>query len=129
MPRYSLSIAVWTLILATVVATTSGCVMSEEVKRINQVQAEKKRRAEERTTNLSGEQIFKRSCNTCHPGAQAGMGPALDKLKEHFPTDKVLKAFLRQGAGVMPANPVEVINEKEMDNLIDYLRELQEAPE
>ncbi|MBZ0185034.1 MAG: cytochrome c [Candidatus Obscuribacterales bacterium] len=110
-------------------ATTSGCVMTEEVKRINQMQAEKKRRADERSTNLSGEQIFKRTCNSCHPGAQAGMGPALDKVDQHFPADKGLRTFLRQGAGVMPANPVDVLNEKEMDNLIEYLRELNKPPE
>lgn len=108
-----------------VIATTGGCVMSEEMKRIEQVKRDKLKKSEEMTTNLSGKQIFVRSCNTCHPGGKSGMGPALDQLKEHFPTDEKLKSFLRQGAGAMPAQPKEVINDKEMDNLIDYLRHME----
>lgn len=111
--------------LALVAATTSGCVMSEEMKRIEQVKLEKQKKNEEMTTNLSGKQIYVRSCNTCHPGGKAAMGPALDQLKEHFPTDEKLRSFLRQGAGAMPAQPKEVINDKEMDNLIEYLREMK----
>lgn len=110
------------LILAA--ATIGGCVMSEEIKRIEQVKLEKQKRSEEMTSNLSGKQIFVRSCNTCHPGGKAGMGPSLDQLTTHFPTDKQLRAYLRQGAGAMPPQPKEVINDKEMDNLIAYLREL-----
>ena len=111
--------------LALVSATTCGCVMSEEMKRIEQVKLDKLRKSEEMTSNLSGKQIFVRSCNTCHPGGASGMGPSLDQLKDHFPTDDKLKAFIRQGAGAMPPQPVEVLNDKEMDNLVDYLRHME----
>lgn len=120
-----LRIAYRTSILMVAVITMSGCVMSEEMKRIEQDKAIKKKRKDEMSTNLSGKQIFVRSCNTCHPGGREGMGPSLSQLKEHFPDDTKLKAFLRQGAGVMPPQPKEVINEKEMDNLIGYLRALE----
>ena len=108
-----------------VALTLSGCVMSEEVKRIEQDRALKKKRKDEMSTNLSGKQIFVRSCNTCHPGGNEGMGPSLVNLKAHFPDDEKLKAFIRQGAGVMPPQPESVINEKEMENLIEYLRALE----
>ena len=120
-----LRIAACFLVFLLVSATTGGCVMSEEVKRIERDRALKLKRKEEMSTNLSGKQIFVRSCNTCHPGGSEGMGPKLDKLKDHFPTDEALRKYIRQGAGVMPPQPVEVINEKEMDNLIDYLRKLE----
>jgi len=52
------------------------------------------------------------------------MGPSLENLSKDFPDDASLKAYLRKGKGMMPAQPVEIINDQEMDNLIDYLRHL-----
>ncbi|MBA4073760.1 MAG: hypothetical protein C0508_01880 [Cyanobacteria bacterium PR.023] len=101
-----------------------GCVMSEEMKRIEIVKRAQKQRAEAGSTNLNGEQLFFRSCNTCHPSGRANMGPSLENLSKDFPDDASLKAYLRKGKGMMPAQPVEIINDQEMDNLIDYLRHL-----
>ena len=103
--------------------------MTEEVKRINKVQQMQMRKKDQMSTNLSGEQIFIRSCNMCHPGAKAGMGPSLEKLDEHFPQDAQLKALIRQGAGVMPAQPESAISDKELDSLIFYLRSLSAKEE
>ena len=119
------SIAKRCLFFVLIVATTGGCVMSEEVKRIQQIQQLKQRQKESMTTNLSGEQIFLRSCNSCHPGGQAGMGPKLDKVAAHFPDDASLKKFIRQGVGIMPPQPKEVLNDKELDNLVFYVRALE----
>lgn len=105
-------------------ATTGGCAMSEEIRRIKEMEQVNQRRERQMTTDLSGQQIFIRSCNSCHPGAKAGMGPALDKLGEHFPSDEKLKKFIRQGVGAMPAQPKEVLDDVELDNLILYLRSL-----
>lgn len=99
--------------------------MSEEVKRIEQVKQLEQRRKDASSTDLTGQQIFMRSCNTCHPGGSKGMGPALDKLGEHFPGDQQLKSFIRKGKGLMPAQPPEILNDKELDNLTDYLRALK----
>lgn len=121
-------IAIMVLISILVVATTGGCVMSEEMKRIQKVEEEKARRKQQMSTNLSGEQIFVRSCNTCHPGGAAGMGPSLDQLATHFPTDDKLINFLRQGVGAMPPQPKEVINDIEMGALVRYLRTLKVEP-
>src|SRR5579883_169414 len=92
-----------------VVATTGGCAMSEEMRRIEAQRKDKERREKGMTTDLTGQEIFIRSCNTCHPGAKAGMGPALNQLAEHFPTDDKLKKFLRTGVGAMPPQPKELI--------------------
>ncbi len=101
-----------------------GCVMSEEMKRIEQVKQSQDRRAEAGSTNLNGEQLFFRSCNTCHPSGRANLGPSLETLSEHFPDDAKLKAYIRKGSGMMPAQPKDVINDQELDNLVDYLRHL-----
>ncbi|MFA7338550.1 MAG: cytochrome c [Candidatus Obscuribacterales bacterium] len=101
-----------------------GCVMSEEMKRIEIVKQAQKQRAESGSTNLNGEQLFFRSCNTCHPSGRANMGPSLENLSKDFPDDASLKAYLRKGKGMMPAQPKEIINDQELDNLVDYLRHL-----
>ncbi|MBC7999131.1 MAG: cytochrome c [Leptolyngbya sp.] len=102
----------------------SSCSMGEEVKRIRAVNEVEKQRAQSQSTDLTGEQLFIRSCNTCHPRGREGMGPALDKVNEHFPDDATLKRFLRMGKGAMPAQTPETINDQELDNLVKYVRQL-----
>ena len=104
----------------------SACSMSEEMKRIEETKEAQHRREASKSTNLSGEQIFVRSCNTCHPQGKAGLGPTLENLSERYPDEDVLKTFIRSGKGIMPGQPKATINEIEMDNLLDYLRSLEE---
>ena len=118
---------VWPITLAALISSTtmlSGCVMSQEMKRIAAVKKAEQQRQESGSTNLTGEQIFIRTCNTCHPGGGAGMGVSLINLQKDFPDDVKLKAFLRKGKGMMPPQPKDVLNDQEMDNLISYLRAL-----
>ena len=102
----------------------SGCVMSEEMRRIEAVKKAQRERDLEGSTNLTGEQIFVRSCNTCHPNGRAGLGPTLEILPSKFPEDAALKAFIRKGKGMMPPQSVDRINDVELDSLIAYLRQL-----
>lgn len=111
--------------IIVVVATTGGCAITEEMRRIEAQKKDKERREKGMSTDLSGQQIFIRSCNTCHAGGKAGMGPDLSKLSEHFPTDDKLKKFLRTGVGAMPPQPKDVLNDAELDNLVQYLREMK----
>lgn len=96
--------------------------MGEEMRRIDESKRASEMRNAERTTNLTGEQLFVRSCNTCHPHGKVGMGPTLIKMESDFPTDDSLRKFIRKGKGMMPSQPVDDINEVEMDGLITYLR-------
>jgi mono/diheme cytochrome c family protein len=98
--------------------------MSEELKHIERSEAVEDKQDASRSTNLTGEQLFIRSCNTCHPGGKAGVGPSLENLSEHYADDNALKALIRKGKGVMPAQPTSVVTEPELDNLIEYLRAL-----
>lgn len=109
-----------------IISLLSGCSMSEEMRRIDAVKRQNERAAASRSTDLTGEQVFMRSCNTCHPGGREGMGPALDKTTEHYPQDEALTAFLRKGKGTMPGNPKNTLNDQEMHNLVVHLRGLVE---
>jgi len=98
--------------------------MSEEMKRIAAQKKADQQRQESGSTNLTGEQIFVRTCNTCHPQGRQGMGSSLENLAKDFPEDGALKAYIRKGKGIMPGQPKEVLNDQEMDNLVGYLRAL-----
>jgi len=98
--------------------------MSEEMRRIEETKEAQQRREASRSTNLTGEQIFVRSCNTCHPHGKAGLGPTLEHLSDHYAEDSALKALIRKGKGTMPPQPKSVLNEEELDNLVEYLRGL-----
>lgn len=68
--------------------------------------------------DVRGEQVFMRFCNGCHPGGEAGLGPALN--------NKILPGFLikfqvRRGLGVMPSFSDGVIGDEELDDLVGYL--------
>jgi mono/diheme cytochrome c family protein len=104
----------------------SGCAMSEEMKRIEEVKRAQQSREAARSTNLTGEQLFIRTCNTCHPGGKAGMGPSLESVNTDVPDDKELKKIIRSGKGMMPGQPKEIINDQELDALVRYIRLLNQ---
>ncbi len=58
------------------IALVSGCSMSEELKRIEKTAAVEDKQDASRSSSLTGEQLFIRSCNTCHPAGKAGLGQA-----------------------------------------------------
>ncbi len=106
-------------------ACLNACSLSEEIKHIKASEDYEEKQEASRSTDLTGEQIFIRSCNTCHPGGREGIGLNLSNLKQKYPDDQLLKAFIRKGKGMMPAQPVNVINDTELDHLVTYLRTLQ----
>ncbi|OQW32655.1 MAG: cytochrome C [Nitrospira sp. SG-bin1] len=69
-----------------------------------------------------GRAVFMAHCHQCHPGGEAGLGPALN--------NKPLPAFavrtqIRRGFGAMPAFHEDEINEVELKALIAYLEALR----
>jgi mono/diheme cytochrome c family protein len=69
-----------------------------------------------------GQQVFMRECHQCHPGGEAGLGPAIN--------NKPLPGFLikfqvRNGLGAMPAFSQNEISPEELDHLVDYLKALR----
>lgn len=114
----------FSLAFALGISGIAGCSMSEEVKRIDELRRMEQRQKSAQSEELTGEQIFIRSCNTCHPRGRAAIGPTLDHLNEHFSDDTSLKQFIRQGKSLMPAQTKDNLSDSELDNLVVYLRAL-----
>lgn len=74
----------------------------------------------------AGQGAFAPLCNSCHPGANAGIGPALygPQFAERYPDDSQLAAVIRQGKGGMPGFSPAELSDQDMANLIAYLRGL-----
>jgi mono/diheme cytochrome c family protein len=72
---------------------------------------------------VEGQQIFMAHCHQCHPGGEAGLGPALN--------NKPLPAFairmqVRHGFGAMPAFSPDELSDAGLDAVIAYLRALRD---
>jgi mono/diheme cytochrome c family protein len=70
-----------------------------------------------------GQQVFMHHCHACHPGGEAGLGPAIN--------NKPLPGFLigaqvRAGLGAMPGFSPQEISAGELDELVAYLRALRQ---
>ncbi len=72
-----------------------------------------------------GEVVFMRHCHACHPGGEAGLGPAIN--------NKPLPGFLiatqvRLGLGAMPAFSTEDIPPADLDALLAYVKARRATP-
>jgi mono/diheme cytochrome c family protein len=74
----------------------------------------------------AGQRAFAAQCTSCHPGANAGIGPALygPQFAERYPDDGPLAAVIRQGKGGMPAFAQNQINDQDLSIFVAYLRGL-----
>jgi len=108
-----------------VLACLYACSLPEEIKHIEASKEYEEQQDASRSTDLTGEQIFMRSCNTCHQGGKVGLGPSLGDLNQKYADDAALKLLIRNGKGIMPGQPTNVINNNELDHLIAYLRTLE----
>lgn len=70
-----------------------------------------------------GQRVFMRQCQQCHPGGEAGLGPAINsKALPHF----LIRMQIRNGLGAMPAFSEKRISNEEMDQLMEYLSALKD---
>ena len=71
-----------------------------------------------------GQVVFMANCHQCHPGGEAGLGPAINDK----PFPEFLKGFqVRHGLGTMPSFPPEKISEADLEALLEYLSALRKA--
>lgn len=72
----------------------------------------------------AGKALFTRLCNGCHPGGNAGVGPALRgaEFESEFAEDDKVKKVTREGKGAMP--PFSQLTDKELGDLVAYIRTL-----
>jgi len=65
-----------------------------------------------------GEMVFMAHCNKCHPGGEAGLGPALNSN----PAPQFIKRFqMRHGLGVMPSFKANEISSEDLHAISRYL--------
>jgi mono/diheme cytochrome c family protein len=73
----------------------------------------------------TGQVAFMEKCNQCHPGGEAGLGPALND--KPFPS--FLKQFqVRHGVGVMPHFSQEELSDAQLDAILEYLGAIRQNP-
>jgi mono/diheme cytochrome c family protein len=74
----------------------------------------------------AGQRVFVAQCTSCHPGANAGIGPALygPQFVERYPDDAPLLAVIRQGKGGMPAFLASQLDDADLANVVAYMRGL-----
>jgi mono/diheme cytochrome c family protein len=71
-----------------------------------------------------GRLAFMAKCNYCHPGGEAGLGPALnDKPLPEF----LIKTQIRVGLGAMPAFPPQEISDADVDAIVAYMKAIRRA--
>jgi mono/diheme cytochrome c family protein len=72
-----------------------------------------------------GKQLFARHCYQCHPGGEAGLGPALNNK----PLPEVaIRTQIRKGVGAMPAFGDDVLRDPDVDAIAQYVQALRAAP-
>jgi mono/diheme cytochrome c family protein len=73
----------------------------------------------------TGQVAFMEKCNRCHPGGEAGLGPALNDK----PFPDFLKRFqVRKGLGTMPHFSHEELSDPQLDAILEYLKALHQNP-
>jgi mono/diheme cytochrome c family protein len=72
---------------------------------------------------MHGETVFMEHCHSCHPGGEAGLGPALNN--KPLP-GWAMRVQIRMGVGAMPAFSDREIAPENLDALIAYLHELRD---
>lgn len=71
---------------------------------------------------LRGQQVFMYRCQKCHPGGEAGLGPALNSN----PAPGFIKRLqVRVGLGVMPGFNVHQVSRQEAKDLSKYMKALR----
>jgi mono/diheme cytochrome c family protein len=71
-----------------------------------------------------GRLVFLKNCHQCHPGGEAGLGPALNnKPAPVF----LMKTQVRVGLGAMPHFAKDQIPPEELDDLMTYVIALRKA--
>jgi mono/diheme cytochrome c family protein len=65
-----------------------------------------------------GEAVFVENCSGCHPGGQAGYGPAI--AGEPEPVAKV-RHIVREGKGRMPSFGSDKIEDADLEALLAYV--------
>ncbi len=72
----------------------------------------------------SGEVVFQRYCNVCHPGGNMGAGPSLILALPRL-SDEEVRDYVRHGKTRMPGFSTNEISDQELNDLLVYIRSLK----
>jgi|SRR5579884_633623 len=73
-------------------------------------------------TARHGQVVFMRNCYQCHPGGEAGLGPAINnKPLPQF----LIRYQIRHGFGAMPAFTEDQLSSTDLTALLEYLQALR----
>ncbi len=67
-----------------------------------------------------GSKIFAATCNSCHPNANAGLGPSLKGV----PADVITKT-VRSGKDMMPSFSTSEVSDEQLQDIVAYLTSLK----
>lgn len=123
------SLAQFVLLGAAAMAGAAGCSTQSWLgyapagRRPNAIPAE---RLQDNPRLAEGQRLFMEHCNQCHVGGAAGVGPSLN--------DKPLPPWavrfqVRHGLGAMPAFTGRTLSDRQLEDVITYVRYLRFHPE
>jgi mono/diheme cytochrome c family protein len=73
----------------------------------------------------TGARLFGRFCYQCHPGGEAGVGPALNDK----PLPEIaIRTQIREGVGAMPAFDGDLLRDEEVAAIAKYVQEMRGTP-
>lgn len=74
----------------------------------------------------AGKGLFEAACGVCHPKGEKGVGPALTgpDFAKKYPADPPLISLTRKGIGGMPGFSPQRLSDKEVADIIAYVRSL-----
>lgn len=73
--------------------------------------------------SLPGQAKFEQNCGGCHPGGNAGVGPALRGPRS--PADDTIARTVRNGREEMPAFPPDRLSDQDLADIIGYIHSLK----
>ncbi len=67
-----------------------------------------------------GKKIFTATCNSCHPNAEAGVGPSLKGVSA-----EKINQMVRNGKDIMPAFSTSQVTDQQLKDIVAYLTSLK----
>ncbi|HET8854563.1 MAG TPA: cytochrome c [Salinimicrobium sp.] len=65
-----------------------------------------------------GRVLFNNYCASCHPGGMSGVGPAI--INKPLP-EFLIRFQIRNGIGLMPAFDEDVLKDRQVEQIAEYL--------
>lgn len=74
----------------------------------------------------AGQIAYEKFCHACHPGGDKGLGPAVrgPEFTRKYGSDEPLIRVIREGVGTMPPFAPDRLSDKELADIIAYMRSL-----